>query len=106
MAYIPATDNMTGGDATRVGDVLRIRNGSTVEVLNTDAEGRLVLADGLSMASEAAPDAIVDVATLTGAVEVALGGAVAGVFGNDDGVDGPGGGRGRRARASGCGRCP
>ena len=64
---------MTGGDATRVGDVLRIRNGKTVEVLNTDAEGRLVLADGLSMASEAAPDAIVDLATLTGAVEVALG---------------------------------
>jgi leucyl aminopeptidase len=83
-AYIPATDNMTGGDATRVGDVLRIRNGRTVEVLNTDAEGRLILADGLSMASEAAPDAIVDVATLTGAVEVALGGAVAGLFGNDE----------------------
>jgi leucyl aminopeptidase len=81
-AYIPATDNMTGGDATRVGDVLRIRNGRTVEVLNTDAEGRLVLADGLSVASEASPDAIVDVATLTGAVEVALGGAVAGMFGN------------------------
>jgi leucyl aminopeptidase len=82
-AYIPATDNMTGGDATRVGDVLRIRNGRTVEVLNTDAEGRLVLADGLSMASEASPDAIVDVATLTGAVEVALGGALAGLFGNN-----------------------
>jgi leucyl aminopeptidase len=84
-AYIPATDNMTGGDATRVGDVLRIRNGKTVEVLNTDAEGRLVLADGLSMASENAPDAIVDLATLTGAVEVALGGAVAGMFGSDPG---------------------
>ncbi len=87
-AYIPATDNMTGGDATRVGDVLRIRNGKTVEVLNTDAEGRLVLADGLSMASEGAPDAIVDVATLTGAVEVALGGAVAGMFGTDEGWTG------------------
>jgi leucyl aminopeptidase len=84
-AYIPATDNMTGGDATRVGDVLRIRNGRTVEVLNTDAEGRLILADGLAMASEAAPDAIVDLATLTGAVEVALGGAVAGLFGTHDG---------------------
>jgi len=82
-AFIPATDNMTGGDATRVGDVLRIRNGRTVEVLNTDAEGRLVLADALSMASEAAPDAILDVATLTGAIEVALGGALAGMFGND-----------------------
>ncbi len=84
-AYIPATDNMTGGDATRVGDVLRIRNGKTVEVLNTDAEGRLVLADGLSMASEAEPDAIVDLATLTGAVEVALGKSVAGLMANHAG---------------------
>ena len=84
-AYIPATDNMTGGDATRVGDVLRIRNGKTVEVLNTDAEGRLVLADGLSMASEAKPDAIVDLATLTGAVEVALGKSVAGLMANHAG---------------------
>ena len=82
-AYIPSTDNMTGGDATRVGDVLRIRNGKTVEVLNTDAEGRLVLADALSMASEAAPDAILDLATLTGAVEVALGGKVAGLMGSN-----------------------
>ncbi len=82
--YIPATDNMTGGDATRVGDVLRIRNGTTVEVLNTDAEGRLVLADGLSMACEAQPDAIVDLATLTGAAVVALGSAVAGLFGSND----------------------
>ncbi len=84
-AYLPATDNMLGGDATRVGDVLRIRNGKTVEVLNTDAEGRLVLADALAVASEAAPDAIVDLATLTGAIEVALGKAVAGLFTNHDG---------------------
>ena len=95
-AYIPATDNMTGGDATRVGDVLKIRNGKTVEVLNTDAEGRLVLADGLSVASEAEPDAIVDLATLTGAIEVALGKSVAGLFGNHDGVE-RAGGRGRPA---------
>jgi len=81
--YIPATDNMTGGDATRPGDVLEIRNGRTVEVLNTDAEGRLVLADALVLASEAEPDAIVDLATLTGAVEVALGNRVAGLLGND-----------------------
>ncbi len=80
--YIPATDNMSGGDATRPGDVLKIRNGKTVEVLNTDAEGRLVLADALSLASEAKPDAIVDLATLTGAVEVALGNRIAGVMGN------------------------
>ncbi|MGZ4694573.1 MAG: leucyl aminopeptidase [Acidimicrobiales bacterium] len=83
-AYIPSTDNMTGGDATRVGDVLRIRNGKTVEVLNTDAEGRLILADGLAMASEAEPDAILDLATLTGAVEVALGSKVAGLLGSNE----------------------
>jgi leucyl aminopeptidase len=81
--YLPLTDNMSGGDATRPGDVLKIRNGKTVEVLNTDAEGRLILADALSLASEARPDAIVDLATLTGAVEVALGNRIAGLMGND-----------------------
>jgi leucyl aminopeptidase len=84
-AYLPLTDNMTGGDATRPGDILRIHDGTTVEVLNTDAEGRLVLADALSLASEAGPDAIVDIATLTGAVEVALGNRIAGLMGNHDG---------------------
>ena len=84
-AYLPLTDNMVGGDATRVGDVLTIRNGKTVEVLNTDAEGRLVLADGLSLATEAGPDAIVDLATLTGACMVALGPRTAGLMGNDEG---------------------
>jgi leucyl aminopeptidase len=83
-AYIPMTDNMLGGDATRPGDVLKIRNGKTIEVLNTDAEGRLVLADGLSLASEAKPDAIVDLATLTGACMVALGPKIAGLMSNDD----------------------
>jgi leucyl aminopeptidase len=82
--YVPVTDNMPGGDAMRVGDVLKIRNGKTVEVLNTDAEGRLILADALSLASEDAPDAIVDLATLTGACMVALGTRVAGLMGNDD----------------------
>jgi leucyl aminopeptidase len=85
LGFLPLTDNMPGGDATRVGDVLRIRNGTTVEVLNTDAEGRLVLADALSLASEAKPDAIVDLATLTGACMVALGTRIAGLMGNDDG---------------------
>ena len=84
-AYVPATDNMLGGDATRPGDVLTIRNGTTVEVLNTDAEGRLVLADGLCVAAEAEPDAVVDVATLTGACMVALGAHIAGLMGNDEG---------------------
>jgi len=82
--YIPLTDNMLGGDATRPGDVLTIRNGKTVEVLNTDAEGRLVLADALSLASEAKPDAIIDLATLTGACMVALGNEYAGLMGTND----------------------
>jgi leucyl aminopeptidase len=87
-AFVPMTDNMTGPDATRPGDVLTARNGKTIEVLNTDAEGRLILADALSLASEAKPDAIVDCATLTGACMVALGRAYAGVMGNDrDWVD-------------------
>ena len=85
VGYIPITDNMSDGDATRPGDVLTIRNGTTVEVLNTDAEGRLILADALSLATEAKPDAIVDLATLTGAVEIALGGRIAAVMANDDG---------------------
>lgn len=84
VGYLPMTDNMSDGDATRPGDVLTIRNGTTVEVLNTDAEGRLVLADALALATEDAPDAIVDLATLTGAVEVALGGRIAAVMSNSD----------------------
>lgn len=80
----PLTDNMPGGSATKPGDVLTIRNGKTIEVLNTDAEGRLVLADGLSLAVEFDPDVIVDLATLTGACKVALGEKIAGAMGNDD----------------------
>lgn len=82
-AYIPLTDNMINGDAFRPGDVFRARNGKTVEVLNTDAEGRLVLADALSLASEKKPDAIFDIATLTGSVSAALGSKIAGVMGTD-----------------------
>ncbi|MDD9371491.1 MAG: leucyl aminopeptidase [Acidimicrobiales bacterium] len=85
VGYMPLTDNMPGGDAMRVGDVLRIRNGTTVEVLNTDAEGRLVLADALTLATEDEPDAIVDLATLTGACMVALGTKIAGLMGNHQG---------------------
>jgi leucyl aminopeptidase len=83
LGYIPTTDNMIGSDATRPGDVLRIRNGKTVEVLNTDAEGRLILADALSMAGEAEPDVIIDVATLTGACQIALGNKIAGLMSNN-----------------------
>ena len=79
-------ENMPSGDATRPGDVLTIRNGATVEVLNTDAEGRLVLADGLVLAAEAKPNVIVDAATLTGACVVALGDRTAGLMSNDDTV--------------------
>jgi len=85
LAIVPATENMPGGRATKPGDVLRARNGKTIEVLNTDAEGRLVLADGLSLAVEAGVDAIVDLATLTGACMVALGPKIAGLMGNHEG---------------------
>jgi len=85
IAIIPATENMPGGGATKPGDVLTIRNGKTVEVLNTDAEGRLILADGLSLAVEAGVDAIVDLATLTGACKVALGTRIGGLMGNHEG---------------------
>ncbi len=83
-SYTPMTDNMLGGDAQRPGDVIRARNGTTIEVLNTDAEGRLILADALALASEGEPDAIVDLATLTGACMVALGDRIAGILGTDD----------------------
>jgi leucyl aminopeptidase len=82
--YVPLVENMPSGTAIRPGDVLRIRNGKTVEVLNTDAEGRLILADALSLASEDKPAAVVDLATLTGACIVALGEKIAGLMGNDD----------------------
>ena len=71
--YIMCTDNMPSGTAMKLGDVLTHRDGTTVEVVNTDAEGRLVMADALVMASELEPDAIVAIATLTGACMRALG---------------------------------
>jgi leucyl aminopeptidase len=75
---------MPSGTAIRPGDVLKIRNGKTVEVLNTDAEGRLILADALSLACEDGAAAIIDLATLTGACMVALGDKIAGLMVNDD----------------------
>ena len=80
----PLTDNAVGGDATRPGDVLRPLDGPTIEVLNTDAEGRLILADGLGLSRTFDPDVTIDVATLTGAVSVALGRELAAVFSSDD----------------------
>ena len=83
VCWVAATENMPSGTAIHPGDVLTARNGKTIEVLNTDAEGRLVLADALSLAVEEGADAIVDVATLTGAQRVALGDGVAAVMGTD-----------------------
>jgi len=79
--YIVCTDNMPSGSAMKLGDVLTMRNGKTVEVHNTDAEGRLILADGLSLAVEDKPNAIIDIATLTGAAMAALGPDIAAVLG-------------------------
>ena len=82
--YLCLAENMPGGAAQRPSDVVTMRNGTTVEILDTDAEGRMVLGDGIALAGEAKPDAIVDIATLTGAQMVALGGRVAGIMANDD----------------------
>jgi leucyl aminopeptidase len=81
---VGAVENMCGANSFKLGDILKIRNGKTVEVHNTDAEGRLVLADCLSYASELKPDTIIDFATLTGACVVALGEYYTGLFTNDD----------------------
>jgi leucyl aminopeptidase len=82
--WIPSAENMPSGTAQRPGDVITIYGGKTVEVLNTDAEGRLILADALGMAAQDKPDLLIDIATLTGAAVVALGSRTAGVMANDD----------------------
>lgn len=84
--YLCLAENMTGDEAQRPGDVVTMRGGKTVEIINTDAEGRLVMADGLALASEQRPDAIVDIATLTGACTIALGVRTFGVMGNNETV--------------------
>jgi leucyl aminopeptidase len=85
-ALVPAAENMISGRSIRPGDVIHHYGGKTSEVLNTDAEGRLVLADALALASELKPDAIVDVATLTGSIVIALGLRAAGLFCEDAGL--------------------
>ncbi len=85
-AYLTCTDNMPSGSAMKLGDVLTICGGKTVEVLNTDAEGRLIMADAMVLAAEKKPDAIVSIATLTGACLRALGRDIAGVLGNRQGL--------------------
>jgi leucyl aminopeptidase len=82
--YTPIVENMPSGSAIRPGDVLNMRNGKTIEVMNTDAEGRLIMADALAYASESSPNIICDVATLTGAAYVALGVEIGAVFSNNN----------------------
>ncbi len=83
-AWMCIAENMISGTATRLGDVLTLANGTTVEINNTDAEGRLVLADGLTHALREEPDEVIDIATLTGAQVVALGGRYAGLMGSTE----------------------
>jgi leucyl aminopeptidase len=84
VGLIPATENMPGGRATRPGDVVKSMSGQTVEILNTDAEGRLILCDALTYAERYEPAAVIDIATLTGACVIALGHVASGLFSNDD----------------------
>ena len=81
---MPATENMPSGRSVKPGDIVTAMNGKTIEVNNTDAEGRLILADALCYAVEQGAERIVDLATLTGAIIVALGSTYAGLFSNDD----------------------
>ena len=83
LGLVPATDNLPDGGAQKPGDVIRYLNGKTVEVMNTDAEGRLILADALILAAREKPDCMINLATLTGACIVALGNELAGLFSND-----------------------
>ena len=98
-AWLCIAENMPSGAASRPADVLTMFGGKTVEVLNTDAEGRLVMADGIVAASQEYPDAIIDVATLTGAQLIALGNRTAGVMGADSVTGAAQGRRGPRRRA-------
>jgi leucyl aminopeptidase len=84
VGLIPSTENMPGGSATKPGDVHTALSGVTMEILNTDAEGRLILADGLAYAGRYKPDCVVDIATLTGACMVALGSHASGLFSNNE----------------------
>ncbi|WP_432805941.1 leucyl aminopeptidase [Ignatzschineria rhizosphaerae] len=84
MGFIPATENMPSGTAVKPGDVVTSMSGQTIEILNTDAEGRLILCDALTYATQHKPKAIVDIATLTGAIIIALGHEVSGLFGNNE----------------------
>jgi len=86
VTIIPTVENMPSGQAYRPGDIITTMSGQTVEIISTDAEGRLILADGLTYADRFSPSALIDVATLTGGVEIALGNQAAALMGNDSGV--------------------
>jgi len=81
---IPSTENMPGGRASRPGDIVKSLSGQTVEILNTDAEGRLILCDALTYVERFKPAAVIDIATLTGACVIALGHVATGLFANDE----------------------
>ena len=84
VGVIPTTENMPGGNATRPGDIVTSMSGQTIEILNTDAEGRLILCDALTYSERFEPAAVIDIATLTGACVIALGHVTSGLFANDD----------------------
>jgi leucyl aminopeptidase len=84
VGLIPSSENLINGQANKPGDVIKSRNGKTIEILNTDAEGRLLLADALSYAEKYDPDAVIDIATLTGAVIIGLGHIATGLMGNNE----------------------
>ncbi len=86
VVIIPTCENLPDGDANKPGDIVTSMSGQTIEVLNTDAEGRLILCDAMTYAERFEPEAVVDVATLTGACVIALGHHASGLFGNDDGL--------------------
>jgi leucyl aminopeptidase len=86
IGVIPSTENMPGGAATKPGDVITSMSGQTVEILNTDAEGRLILCDALTYAERFDPECVVDIATLTGACVIALGHVATGLLANHDGL--------------------
>ena len=85
-AFAPMAENMVSSTSTRPGDVITMHNGTTVEIANTDAEGRMLLGDALSLAVQEKPDVVVDIATLTGHMQIALGDKVGAVMGTDDQV--------------------
>jgi leucyl aminopeptidase len=84
VGIVPATENMPGDKATKPGDIVTSMSGQTIEILNTDAEGRLILCDALTYAARFEPAAVVDIATLTGACVIALGKVASGLFANDE----------------------